>query len=809
MTVLNLNKNIKQEPPAHMMTKTFFVIDLLLFPVATYFYLPGTNGNSSGPWKSGPATAISLLLLLLGSAFLQILFPSIGRLWMAMPVISALVIIYFNRLYIKRLPSLQFTSISKKNIRSIVILTLFIFVLQISAELNLLDLKNQLGKSSVYLLHDLPLWQDMIIAFIGITTILTIYLMRTTATISINQIIILYACYTSIVSAIVLIFAGLTRMLNVNTGFLLAIVSILLAAVLSRDIIDVQSFGAYLSRFFFRILPKGLNFIFLWVCFLGLPQQVASVYSSYYYNRIYPIPGENITQNLIFTDRDRFKSGHQAAKKARYLYSKIFLTENWNALEKMSEDMDNNANFIYPNGDDIYLLNELSKSRNFKFNPVEDIDIPISRPIQSSWDVFLYAITKQGLLTNTDELIARFKTNLPDASKGNLPEIESFHEANFVSLATEIPIYFLPPSFEYVKSLLKNDIVPIILLYLSGKPLWAAIVTIDFDNSVVLVRTETTDREENSIKKIFDSNRDDKYKNEIMSRQITILPIEYVKSLFSNTSSPIIIFTDKKELLAMNLILKNEELKEIKRAIGNLHDPQNIQSSGLISNTYQHQSEYAKRINSIAKIKYMIQPQGLDYELFPNPEDMSLGLSRKDRHDYVAATLKDTKLLSSRDQIDISYKLINNDNVYSNKKLFVSLAKTPPVFNNLIDCDEAFTIGKQLFLSGYHKESLPYLELASKRHPFSSSYEIWYHIALLKNDKHVPLAYSDIKSKEGMWLYYQTLRDIKSGDSATAFLRLEKNIRIDSHNSLANQLLYKYFNSSLDDDYFMIAPEGL
>ena len=726
-----------------------------------------------------------------------------------MPVISALVIIYFNRLYIKRLPSFQFRFISKKNIRSIVILTLFIFVLQISAELNLLDLKNPLGKPSVYLLHDLPLWQDMIIAFVGITTVLTIYLMRTTATISINQIIILYACYTSIVSTIVLIFAGLARMLNVNTGFFLAIVSILLAAVLSRDIIDVQSFGAYLSRFFFRILPKGLNFIFLWVCFLGLPQQVASVYSSYYYNRIYPIPGENITQNLIFTDRDRFKSGHQAAKKARYLYSKIFLTENWKALERMSEDMDNNANLIYPNGDDIYLLNELSKSRNFKFNPVEDIDIPISRPIQSSWDVFLYAITKQGLLTNTDELIARFKTNLPDASKGNLPEIESFHEANFVSLAAEIPIYFLPPSFEYVKSLLKNDIVPIILLYLSGKPLWGAIITIDFDNSVVLVRTETTDREENSIKKIFDSNRDNKYKNEIMSRQITILPIEYVKSLFSDTSSPIIIFTDKKELLAMNLSLKNEELKEIKRAIGNLHDPQNILSSGLISNTYQHQSEYAKRINSIAKIKYMIQPQGLDYELFPNPEDMSLGLSRKDRHAYVAETLKDTKWLSSRDQIDISYKLINNDNVYSNKKLFVSLAKTPPVFNNLIDCDEAFTIGKQLFLSGYHKESLPYLELASKRHPFSSSYEIWYHIALLKNDKHVPLAYSDIKSKEGMWLYYQTLRDIKSGDSATALLRLEKNIRIDSHNSLANQLLHKYFNSSLDNDYFMIAPKGL
>jgi len=807
---LNSDKNINHKQRDDETTGVFFVVGLLLFPVAMYLSPPRIMHNANSPWLPKPVIAIFLLFLLLASAFLQIFFPAIGKIWMVLPVASALLVVYFNSPLIKKLPPFKFSAFPGKHITSLVILALFFTVLQLLPELDLVDLKNDLKKPAADWLQTLPLWQSSIVTFLGIVTVLTVYLMRSPSTISVSRVIILYICYILIVSEIVIIVAFSTHIMNVNRGFFITLICVLLAAVLTDDFIEARYFGEFVNKFFLKTLPKGLNFIFLWLCLLGLPQQIASGYSVYHYNVVYPIPsGEHLVHNLVFTDRDRFDNGHKAAGKLRSLYSKIFLTENWDNLERLSVEIDNNTQIICPNGDDICQLSELSKSRNFKFGPVSDTDIPAFRPILSSWDVFLSALIRQGLITDTDEVIAGFKSNLPNASKGNLPDIFSFHDANFVSLATDVPLFFIPPSFENVEFLLKEDIVPIVLLYLSGRPYWGAIITIDHDNAVVLVRTETSGTADSSIKKIYDSDRVDKYKDEIMSRQVTVLPLEYFQSLFTDTRSPIIVFAGEKDLIALERRFDNKELMEIKKAIGSLHNYQNLPSAGTAANEGPRQSEYADYVNNIAKVKHLLQPRGLDYGLFPNPDNMGLNKSWKERQEEVKEVLQEIDRLPARDRIDISYTLVNDNNVYSNPELFIQLAKKFPDYNNTIACDEAFTIGKQLFLLGHHKESLPYLELSSKRYPFFTSYEIWYHLSLLKNDNHVPKPYSNIKSNGGMWLYYQTLRDIKDGNSKGALKRLEKTIKKDSHNSLANHLLHKYFGTSLDEDYFMAAPEGL
>ena len=115
----------------------------------------------------------------------------------------------------------------------------------------------------------------------------------------------------------------------------------------------------------------------------------------------------------------------------------------------------------------------------------------------------------------------------------------------------------------------------------------------------------------------------------------------------------------------------------------------------------------------------------------------------------------------------------------------------------------------RLFLLGYHKEALNYLNIAFLRHPFNAEYELWYQITRAKL-KMPPVPFcSPPAMQPDLALYYRTIIDLNDGKAKKSRKRLEKALEKDSHNSLANHLLSKYFSRHIDDRHFSPAQEGL
>jgi tetratricopeptide (TPR) repeat protein len=220
-------------------------------------------------------------------------------------------------------------------------------------------------------------------------------------------------------------------------------------------------------------------------------------------------------------------------------------------------------------------------------------------------------------------------------------------------------------------------------------------------------------------------------------------------------------------------------------------------------------SEYAGYTRAVALIKALLRPTPYKQNLFSRPAVTSFDRKGIGRLDEIDALVERIGILRDCDRIDIANLLVKNNHVIGAPDLFVRLTAGKPISSDLIDCREAFTIGRKLFLLGYHEAAYSYLELAFLRHPFDSEYEMWHHIAGAKLKKPPAPFYSPPTQQPDLHLYYRTLADIQKGHNKAALKRLEKVLEKDSHDSLATHLLSKYFNKPLDERHFFPAEEGL
>ena len=215
-------------------------------------------------------------------------------------------------------------------------------------------------------------------------------------------------------------------------------------------------------------------------------------------------------------------------------------------------------------------------------------------------------------------------------------------------------------------------------------------------------------------------------------------------------------------------------------------------------------------MRAMTYIEHLLVPSGLETDSFlENREQVSSIKGGKERLQRVGEILSKLTNLRDEDRMDIAYALVNNDQVTVDPGLFIGLAASQPVTSDLVDCRKAFVLGRSLYLLGRHQEALEYFTIAFFRHPFFSEYEMWYRIALLKLGKPVPPPYSPPNRHPDLYLYYQTIFDMKNNNGDAARKRLETALRHDSHNILANQLMKRYFKQPLDDDFFFQASEGL
>jgi hypothetical protein len=599
--------------------------------------------------------------------------------------------------------------------------------------------------------------------------------------------------------------------LKIQGGFGTQLVIFLLGAILALDYWDAATFGQFTRRFFFLTCTKACYFVVLWLCFLGLPQKAASDLSAYYFKRSKPPVIKDFEKYLVFSNRDRFKSAHEAAYRVRALYTKALYNAKPDELSRIAGLFDKNKDTIFLPDADICSLAELIGRNKIQTSSRVLENIPIFRPVHPDWDVMLTALLMQGTITKTDlhNFIADFKSKLPKTSQGNLPGINQLKKARYVAMTTHTRVDFIPPRFELLEHLFEKNFSPVISLRLGGKNYWAALLHVDRQSGIVWFRIETSSEMKDSIQVLFDSNKSEAFKEEIISRLIVPVSLDYLRDVMDHYAGAVLVFSRPGLDTALPELFAKNDLAAMNRAVNFASDPKLSADQAFTDIQTNLPAGYAGYMRTVALIKAMLTPTAYKENLFSPQTAASAGQKGIGRLQEIDALLARIGTLRDCDRVDIAKLLVENNHVNGAPELFIRLTTEKSVSSDLIDCRDSFIIGRQLFLLGIHEQAHRYLEIAFLRHPFDTEYELWHHIAREKlNMPPVPF-YSPPDHEPDLHLYYRTLADMRNGNPQRALKRLKNALEKDSHDSLAAHLMSKYFSRPLNERHFLPAPEGL
>ncbi len=798
-------------PHAQSGCRPWFFLNLILFPVPAHFSLLRFGERGLGNNILHLGVSLFLFLLLITAALLQIFFPDIGRFWMILPALSGIGILLCRRIPPDAFTAVNLVSLLKERWTFIGGFVLLLTILNAIPLLNLIELNQKAAVYQNSWFVDLPPWQDALIMLSGLIALFFGYTINSPGGVSINRGLILYACYSAISGSITLIFYLATRFLKIQAGFGISLTAGLLAAILALDFLDAKTIGQFIKRYFLLTCTKGFTFLFLWLCLLGLPQKCASVFSEFHYNKAKPSPVRISPRFLVFDQQDHFTSAHHAARRIRVLSTKAVLDKDGAALDALGRVMENHSYNPFP--DDSHIRQTSAAFANSKLDgPGMDFGtVPLFRPVEGGWDVMLAALLKQGSIEkgDMDQYIARFKKILPDTSEGVLPEIDKHFSTRYVALASGTEVDFIIPEYEYFEDLAANGFAPVLSIRLAGKKYWVALLHMDRKAQLAWFRIETPSTAEKSIRQLFDAGKHESLRDEIISRTVIALPLDYLRKTMALNGSPIIVFS-KRGLGEKKMPQWAEQgnLDAVKGAIGAVSGKQRIKKPKPPGEGEGPFMRYANYRLTTAWIKSRLRPRRHGQELFseagrsPAPPEVDILGKIQD------LIKKQTPLYES-DRLDIAALLAKNNHVKAVPELFVALAAPKPQLSDLIDCSDAFAIGRGLYLLGHGKAAHEYLELAFLRHPYFSEYELWYRISGLKQGLPPSPLLSPLDRKPAPALYYKTLADLRNDNEAGALKRLTKAVKKDSHDIMANHLLDKYFNRPLDTRHFFPTPEGL
>ncbi len=811
---MNENTNsIQKEPEEDRSlrgTWSWFALNIILFPAPAYMTLLRVKEFTLTRSLLHIGTTFLLFLVLIGSATLQIIIPSGGKLWMLLPIASGLIVLLVSLRLVPEFKTCSFANVVKQHWHTLLILSGFLVVIHILPSLNLIavnEVNENVFKSRFALL---PLWQETIIILVGTLLLLVGYITNSSSSFSVNRVIIIYACFSIILSQLYWLLEFLFAWLSLTGGFTSMLILVLLAAILALDYYDAASFGQYARRYFLLTWIKALCFIILWLSFFGLPQKVASLYASHTYKQLESSTLQKpFLRNLILTDQDRFKSAHEAHRRVRLLLGQELLKEQKGGLDEVSRLINEIEDQALPADSDICRLQSQLEEEQINSTTLSLENLPLFRPVQNEWDVMLSALLLQGDInvSDLDQHIAGFKNHLPEASQGQLPELNTPYDAHYVALATEMMVDFVPPIFELVETISARDLVPVLSLRLAGKDYWSALVHIDRNNNIAWFRLESVRSVEKPIRLLFDANESAARKTDILSHQYIPLPLNYFVEMLPHSNKPVIVFS--KEGLAATIPdhFTASDLKEIEKAVSGRQRTAMLKTStDSLENPYTAYSDY---VLSLEYLTELLLPAELAADTFLDPASPMVLPQGKKRLRRFAEVLARIEELRDTDRMDLAYQLVDKDHALSYPELFFEMVKVPPASSDLIDCRDALIIGRCLFLLGHYNEALGYLKIASLRHPFYAENELWYHIALTKTQNKPPSSRALPWREPSLHLYYQTITDIDNGKKEVALKRLEQALTRDSHNSLVNHLMTKYFQRPLNENHFFPVQEGL
>jgi len=430
------------------------------------------------------------------------------------------------------------------------------------------------------------------------------------------------------------------------------------------------------------------------------------------------------------------------------------------------------------------------------------------RPIHGDWDVFLAAMSmQQGADVDFAKQISSFKAKLPKAAEGELPSLQYPHDAQLAAYATGQKAVFVQPTLQNLKTILDKKLIPIALLSLTGKEKWGAVLSVDEEKKLAIVLLGTSGEIQNNIQRLFDSDKAQENKNEILSRMIVFIPLESLREIIEDGGNPIIAVTNADSMKKMDAAFGRDYLNAMEAVAANdrridiFNDPASKKSAAGSS----ADTEY---LRSITKIKQLLDSGETDYEAFLSNSRAEV-YNWEQRIGAVEKIIDAVGELKEKDRFYIGYLLAKERNIQATRNLFLRLTDRPIKLNSMVDCREAYAIGKNLYLLGRYEAAFRYLNLAQARHPLAPNYERWFKIAALKANGEVLDEPAVTPSDPGLALYHKTLIDIENGEQDQALERLEAAVETDSHDSMANHLLNRYFGRPLDSTYFFDCPEGL
>jgi len=800
-----------EERRTHRGTWYWFVLNVLLFPAPAHFTLLRVREFTLGKSLRHIAVTLLLALVLIAAAAFQLLFSQWGRLWMVFPLLSGLAVLYAKRSSRNDFEPLELASARDNRVLFLPYLLLILTLLSVMPALDLIELNAKSTVAQRLWIERLPYWQEVLILIPGLALLLFGYATNASTPLSINRAFVLYACFVVLLNQILLGLVLAFGWLKIQGAFGTRFVAILLAAILALDYWDARSFGQYTRRYFFLTCTKGISFVFLWLSLFGLPQKAASAVSSYYYARSRPGVTRYAPQYLVFDERDRFRTAHEASRRLRSLYTKAFMSSDKDAPERMVRLLRRRIDATLPADTDVARLTEKVGGEEIRSTSMAFGKVPLFRPVHPDWDVMLTALLWQRTISQNDldKFIAGFKTTLPKGSMDRLPDLDSPYEARYVAMATGTRAEFLPPRYDLVEALVEKGFCPVLSLRLAGKDCWTALLHLDRKSGIAWLSVELLPAMEGSIQLLFDSDESRTLREEILSRSLVPASLDYLQGALDDHSNPVIVFSREGIGASLPDLFSNEDLAEVERALRFCCDPEHSDAPSAQGARKGLFSGYAAYLRTISSVKAKLEPEPYDQEVIFRPPAESSKDSGAGRLREIDALLVGAGPLRDADRIDIAYLMVKHDHTYAAPNLFVRLAARRPFSSDLIDCRAAFMIGRQLFLHGYPEEAYGYLELSFLRHPFDTEYEMWHHIASAKVGKPLFDFYSPPDHEPQLALYYQTLVDIGRGDRKRALKRLEMAIKKDSHNSVANHLLNRYFNRTIDERYFFPSQRGL
>lgn len=794
-------------------TWLWFALNVILFPAPAHFTLLRVRESGFGRIIRHLGVTFLLAFLLLLSACLQVVFPGIGGWWMLIPVLSGFAVLFANRHLKAEHAPLDFHDALRPHAGFLLVLVLLLTSVIFLPFLDLIELNRGSVQSPGDWLRTLPIWQETIILMSGLFLLLAGYALNAGGSVSVNRVVILHACFILFFLMILALLLTSFQWLRVQGGFVTELTAVLLAAVLALDYWDARTFGQYTRRFFFLTATKGISFLFLWLCLMGLPQQTAAEIAAYQFENMTPDYAGLSPEFLIYKYRGHFNDAHTASRRLRNLYADAFIEENAERLRRVAALTECRPDGPFPEDADLCRLARRITG-NLVRTPSMDFDaVPLFRPVHPHWDVMLTALLAQESVSKTDldRFIADFKTALPKSARGRLPNLDAPHETGYVALATGMQVDFLPPRSEMVDALLEHGYHPVLSIRLDGRKRWAVVLHIDETSRICWVRLATPGNTEKAIQLHFDAGDTNEFKTEILSRMLTPLPMEHFNNALNHGAGPLVVFSPDGIHTALPEQFTKTDLAALDRAVALSADPDSATEKPFLFSFDRKNpfAAFAAYLRIVAAAKAMLVPSPYDQNLFFGPAADSEVPKGPARLREIEALLDRAAPLRDGDRMDIAALMIEHRHDQQAPDLFLRMALEKPFSSDVIDCADAFGIGRRLFLMGRHEAGYRYLRIASKRHPFYSVFEMWRHIALAKlgrpqKDFRIPPA-----RKPDLYRYYQTLVDMQNGDEASARRRLEKALKEDSHDSMARHLLHRYFDAPLDERYFFPAPEGL